>query len=214
MNRREALRRVAILTGAAISMPLAGAILQGCESGANTGVAEGLKYMTQVQYDVFNELAGRIIPKTETPGAKEAGVTDFVDTMLAEFYSEKESKEYVGMIDEFEKTCKAENGQSFTKMTDEERDIYLEKVEAAAHQERDLRFEKQQTQGSKTLVTEAEEQPKPIFWFTAKQAILSAFFISEVGKTQVQQHITNPGPFQGCVPLADAGEGRAWASDW
>jgi gluconate 2-dehydrogenase gamma chain len=196
MNRREALRRVALLTGAAISLPLASAILQGCESGADT-VTDGLKYMTQTQYDVFNEIAGRIMPKTETPGAKEAGVTDFVDTMLAEFYSDEESKAYVAMVDDFEKTCTTENGKSFVALTDEEKDAYLTKVEAAAYK-----------------AVEAGKDSDDIFWFNAKQSILSAFFMSEVGKTKVQQHLAMPGPFKGCVPLAEAGEGRVWASDW
>jgi hypothetical protein len=195
MNRREALRRVALLTGAAISLPLASAILQGCESGTTT--VEGLKYLSQTQYNTLNEIAGRIMPKTDTPGAKEAGVTDFIDTMLAEFYSEEEAKAYVAMIDDFAKTCETENGTSFIKMTDEERDIYLTKVEDAAYK-----------------AAEAGTNKEEIFWFSAKQGILSAFFISEVGKTQVLQHVAAPGPFKGCVPLAEAGEARTWASDW
>ncbi len=195
MNRREALRRVALLTGAAVSMPLASAILQGCESGAATN--EGLKYMTQNQYDVLNEIAGRILPKTDTPGAKEAGVADFIDTMLAEYYSEEESTAYVAMIDEFEQTCSTETGSSFAELTDEEKDEYLTKIEAAAYE-----------------TSEAGTDTEEIFWFNAKQGILSAFFTSEIGKTKVHQHVQMPGPYQGCVPLAEAGEGRVWAEDF
>lgn len=197
MNRREALRRVALLTGAAVSMPLAAALLQGCESGASTA-AEGLKYMTQLQFDVLNELAERIMPKTDTPGAKDAGVANFIDTMLAEYYTEEEAKGFITGLDAFEEDCKAANGKSFTEMSDEDRDAHLTKVEDAAHK----------------IKEKATEDDKEIFWFTAKQGILAAFFISEVGATKVLQHKAIPGPFKGCVPLAEAGEGKTWASDW
>jgi gluconate 2-dehydrogenase gamma chain len=192
MNRREALRRVALLTGAAVSMPLATAILQGCQSEPSR---EGLKYLSAKQYDVFNELAERIIPKTDTPGAKDVGVTDFIDTMLAEFYPEAEAKKYVKMIDEFEAACEKANGKSFLDMKDDERDTYLKKVEAEAHK-----------------ALEGGKNGDELFWFTAKQGVLSAFFITEAGARQVLQYKDIPGPFQGCVPLKDAGEGRTWAS--
>jgi hypothetical protein len=196
MNRREALRRVALLTGAAISAPLAAAILQGCESGTPS-IGEGLKYMTQYQFDIFDEIAERIMPKTDTPGAKDAGVTNFIDAMLGEFYSAEESKKYVEAIDAFEETCQSANGKSFIEMTDEERDIYLTEVENQAYEDR-----------------KKAESAEGIFWFTAKQATLSAFFLSEAGATEVLQHVAVPGVFQGCVPLAEAGDGRTWVSDF
>jgi hypothetical protein len=196
MDRREALRQVALLTGAAISMPFAAAILQGCESGAGSAVSGGLKYMTQKQFDVFNEVAERIMPKTDTPGAKDAGVTNFIDTMLSEFYPAAESKKYAAAIDDFDKSCEAANGKSFTEMTDDARDAYLKTVEDKAY--------KDAASGKDT---------KDIFWFAAKQGTLMAFFFSKPGTTQVLQHVAVPGSYQGCVPLSEAGRGVTWASE-
>ena len=90
MDRRDALKRVALLTGAAISAPFASAFLQSCETGTGTG--EGLKFFSQHQFDVFNELAERIMPKTETPGAKDAKVANLIDGIVADYYSEKDAK--------------------------------------------------------------------------------------------------------------------------
>jgi hypothetical protein len=196
MDRREALRQVALLTGAAISMPFAAAILQGCESGAGSAVGEGLKYMTQKQFDVFNEVAERIMPKTDTPGAKDAGVTNFIDRMLGEYYPAEDSKKYTTAIDDFDKTCETANGKSFTAMTDEERDAYLKTVENQAYKD-----------------AEGGKDTKDIFWFAAKQGTLMAFFLSEPGATKVLQHVAVPGVYQGCVPLNEAGRGVTWATD-
>ncbi|NJN78154.1 MAG: gluconate 2-dehydrogenase subunit 3 family protein [Saprospiraceae bacterium] len=158
MNRREALRRVALLTGAAVSMPLAAAILQGCESETGSETGEGLKYLTQKQFDVLNEFAERIIPKTDTPGAKDAGVANFIDKMLGEFYPAEDSKKFANGIDVFEADCEKTNGKSFTEMADNDRDAYLTTIEDKAFKDRDA--------GTAT---------NDIFWFTAKQGVLSAF---------------------------------------
>ena len=86
MDRRDALRRVALLTGAAISAPFATAFLQSCETEASS-VSEGLQFFTPQQFDVFNELAERIMPKTDTPGAKDAKVANLIDEIIAKYYS-------------------------------------------------------------------------------------------------------------------------------
>lgn len=195
MDRRDALKRVALLTGAAISAPFATAFLQSCET--ETGTSEGLRFFTQHQFDVFNELAERIMPKTDTPGAKDAKVANLLDGIVADYYSDKDAKGFAAQIDGFDADCKAENGKSFTEMNDEERDSYLKIVEDKAHKAR-----------------ENGTNSSEIFWFNAKNSVLSVFFMTEAGMTQVLQHKAIPGPFQGCVPLSEAGEGRSWANDW
>lgn len=196
MDRRDALRRVALLTGAAISAPFAAAFLQSCESGANS-VGEGLKFFTQNQFDVLNEFAERIMPKTDTPGAKEAQVVNLIDEIIADYYSDADAKGFAAQVDAFDTDCKKANEKSFTEMSDEERDAYLTTVEDAAYK-------------AKVNGTDSSE----IFWFNAKQGVLSTFFSTEAGMTQVLQHKAIPGPYQGCIPLEEAGEGRTWASEW
>lgn len=197
MDRRDALRRVALLTGAAISAPFAAAFLQSCESEAGSVEGSDLHFLKQQQFDILNELAERIIPKTDTPGAKEAGVVKRLDLILALYYTEKEAKEFVTQLDAFEADCKKVHNKSFIEISDEERDTYLTTVEDAAYKAK-----------------ESGKESKEIFWFNIKQGVLTTFFMTEAGMTQVLQHKAIPGPFQGCVPMAEAGEGKTWASEW
>jgi hypothetical protein len=46
----------------------------------------------------------------------------------------------------------------------------------------------------------------------AKELTLLGFFTSEPGATQVLQYIAVPGSYKGCVPLAEAGNGKTWAT--
>ena len=54
--------------------------------------------------------------------------------------------------------------------------------------------------------------PRP-FMLMVKELTLLGYFTSEVGATQVLQYNPLPGPYRGCVPLAQAGNGRLWAEE-
>jgi hypothetical protein len=195
MDRREALKRVALLTGVAIASPLATAILQGCETPA-AGVGEGLKYLSQKEFDLLSEIAERIIPKTDTPGAKDANVAGFIDTMLAEFYKEDDAKKYKEQLNAFDADCKKATGKSFVELNDKERDAHLKTVEDAAH---------------KAVEANKGEGGGDIFWFNVKQGTISAFLVSEAGCTKFRKYIDVPGKYDGCMPLAEATGGLIWA---
>ena len=81
MNRREALSRVAIIMGGTVLG--AEAFLSGCTT-AKTGLvfsAEDIAFL--------NEVGEVIIPATNTPGAKEAKVGEFMSVMVRDCYDEK-----------------------------------------------------------------------------------------------------------------------------
>ena len=46
-----------------------------------------------------------------------------------------------------------------------------------------------------------------------KELTLLGFFTSQVGVTQVLQYVAVPGGFQACIPIAQAGNGKTWATE-
>ena len=44
-----------------------------------------------------------------------------------------------------------------------------------------------------------------------KELTLLGFFTSEPGATQVLQYEPVPGAYHGCIPIAEAGNGKQWA---
>src|SRR6186713_3121770 len=81
MNRREAVRNVALLLGTALSASTLSA-LEGC----NPKGPENYALKAPETRSLLAEIAETIIPKTDTPGAKEAKVEDFIVTMLNDCY--------------------------------------------------------------------------------------------------------------------------------
>ena len=72
IDRREALKRTAMLMGGALSSSAIAGVLQGCTAQPELNWQP--KFLTEDQGRLVAEVAERIIPKTDTPGAKDAGV--------------------------------------------------------------------------------------------------------------------------------------------
>jgi|JI9StandDraft_2_1071091.scaffolds.fasta_scaffold262430_1 gluconate 2-dehydrogenase gamma chain len=193
MDRREALRKTALLMGAAVSATALAGIMQGCK--ATPELTYVPSFFTEEQARIVSELAQTIIPKTDTPGAKEAGVPGFIDQILKECYKKEDQDKFITGLTEFEAAAKAAHGDSF---------IYLDA-------EKQLAFVKAQNEAAVTAVKADPSLPRP-FILTAKELTLLGFFTSEPGATQVLQYEAVPGSYKGCIPLSEAGNGKTWAS--
>lgn len=80
MDRRDFVKRLSAGMGAALTPGMLAAMLSGC--GARTETS-GL--LTPGELQVIESLAEAIIPTTDTPGAIDAGVPQYIEMMLAEF---------------------------------------------------------------------------------------------------------------------------------
>jgi gluconate 2-dehydrogenase gamma chain len=181
MNRREVIKRTAILMGGAVSAPAIMGILKGCT--AQPGVDWTPKYFSQDQAFAITELAEIIIPKTDTPGAKEAGVPAFIEQMVFQAYSQENREQFLSDLDQFS------NSSGFNKLSADKRKAFV----FAEHEK---------------AISE-KTQPRP-FILTMKELTMLGFFTSKPGATEVLQYEAVPGSYNGCLPLSDVG--RTWAT--
>src|SRR5437660_8657279 len=84
MDRREALR----VLGAATAAPLISRDLYALSKDARARwrARPGFRVLDAQQQLLVQTLTEMIIPATDTPGAKGAGVDQFIDVMLADWY--------------------------------------------------------------------------------------------------------------------------------
>jgi hypothetical protein len=193
IDRREALRKTALLMGAAVSASALTGILQGCK--ATPELTYVPQFFTEDQARLVAEVAEIIIPKTDTPGAKDAGVPGFMDIMLKDCYKKEDQERFIAGLTAFEEEAKKAYGDSFIYCKPEQQVELVTKSHSAA-------------------LTEAKEnkEAKRPFILMAKELTLLGFFTSEPGATQVLQYVAVPGSYKGCIPLAEAGNGKTWAS--
>jgi len=200
MNRREAIHRTALALGYAISAPALAGVLNGCKAAPELNYTP--VFFSENQAQTVAELAEIIIPKTDTPGAKDAGVPGFIDSMLKEVYSKEDQDKFLKGLSDFEAEAQKEYGDDFSRCKSEEQVALFKRHHDAA-------IATLGTGGSTGWWNTGGGTDKP-FVLKVKELTLLGFFTSEAGATQVLQYNQVPGPFQGCVPLAEVG--KAWAT--
>ena len=88
MDRRELLKMIALATGGAV---IGGEFfLAGCK---NKEAGSGMAFSSE-DIAFLDEVAETILPKTQTPGAKEAEVGKFMTVMVNDCYEEKDQKKF------------------------------------------------------------------------------------------------------------------------
>ena len=128
MNRREALSRVAIIMGGTVLG--AEAFLSGCKT-ASTGIS-----FSAADISFLDEVAETILPATNTPGAKEAKVGEFMKVMVTDCYEAKDQTIFMDGMKKLDEASTKANGKSFMDSDAKQRHdllVTLDK-EAKAHQ--------------------------------------------------------------------------------
>ena len=194
MDRREALKRTAWIMGGVVSAPAIMGVLKGC--AAKPTIDWKPVFLSEDQGILVTEVAEIIIPKTDTPGAKDTGVPAFIDLMLKDVYSKEDQDRYLAGLKAFDEAAKKEYGDAFIDLNDEQRTAFVKKVHDEAVQ-------------AEKAATPAPKRP---FILMTKELTMLGFFTSEPGATQVLQYIAVPGSYKGCIPLSEAGNGKTWAT--
>ena len=189
MNRREALKRIAMLSGGALSLSTVTAVMSGCSSGPEGYTPQTL---TTHQDELVTTISELIIPETDTPGAKAARVNQFVDKMLTDWNYEEEREHFLSGLDQVDESSQQLHGSGFLDLSREQQISVLEQKEQ-----------------------EAKDNPLPNtnlkpFFDQMKEYTLVGYYTSEIGATEelVWNHVA--GRYDGCFPYNDVG--RAWSS--
>jgi len=219
MNRREAIQRVALLMGGAISAPAMLGVLKGYAKEPSADWKPSV--FDKDELAVVSRIADIIVPRTDTPGALDVGVPAFIDTMLNEVYSKESRDRYLKELHDFDAAAKKAHGKSFLKLDAQQQKALVQKFQdAAIADELASKAEKQkkllqEVRGTAMLQqrTKAAAWGHPrTFIMTTKELTLLGFFTSRVGATQVLQYVAIPGAYHGCLPVNQAGNGKRWAT--
>jgi gluconate 2-dehydrogenase gamma chain len=97
MDRRTAISRIGMMLGGTLSASTLSALVAGCAAPASDDFTP--QYLTAFQLDRLGRIVDLIIPETDTPGARAAGVHRFIDTLLAEYLPRVEARNFLEMFD-------------------------------------------------------------------------------------------------------------------
>lgn len=188
MDRREALKQTAFLLGGAITASTWAAVVTGCQRPGNI-----TSFTEEDTLNLLSEVAETILPKTDTPGAKEAGVGPFIAMMLQECYEEEDQKLVLDGLTKLNKRCNDEFGDSFAATTAENRTALLTTID----KER-IAYNK-----------EKKGEDPPHYFTLIKELTVTGYFTSEPGATKALRYVPVPGRYDGCIPYNEGD--KAWA---
>jgi len=177
MNRRDALKSVMVMMGG--TMIGATAIMTGCTPESQI---KGLEFDPD-DIAFLDELGDTIIPETDTPGAKAAGIGAFMVMMVKDTYDGDSQKSFVGGVNKIRKDFKSEKGKDFVGAPAEERLAYLN--------------------GMYDTYKSSDKKDNQVINMLRDLTVLG-YFSSEIGATQALNYIEVPGRFDPCIPWSDS----------
>ncbi|MEX2567970.1 MAG: gluconate 2-dehydrogenase subunit 3 family protein [Cyclobacteriaceae bacterium] len=183
LNRREALKSMVLMMGG--TMVGANVILTGC---APEDKIEGLDF-SEDDIAYLDEIGEAIIPTTDTPGAKAAGIGGFMVMMVKDTYNKEQQENFVNGLNSLKVAFKEENGTGFMDASVDERTAYLNKLNKA--------------------MMDPSNENKPEYIGMLKDLTILGYFTSEIGATQALRYIETPGRYDPCMEYKKGD--KAWA---
>ena len=191
MERRELLKMIAAATGAAmIGLP--------AFTRAQAPVAGAANAFSEADVALLDEVADTILPRTSTPGAKDAGAGAFMARYVADCYTPQNQAIFRDGLADLDRR----GGQRFLALSPDARSALLRTLDAEARAR---------------LATTAKEggvDPGPLapHYFTMlKQLAIFSFFTSHPGATEALRYVPVPGRYDG--DLAYTPGTPAWATE-
>jgi hypothetical protein len=190
MNRRDYLKGVFILGGLGI---VAKPTINWFEINKHVDARQ-----IADKRSIIAELAEIIIPRTDTPGAKDAGVADYVINVMNNCAGDKEKNKFLSGIHEIENYATDKFGKDFLKCS------LKEKSHALKYMAEHARY------SISILNTINDKYLGTPFYPEFKRLVVEGYCLSKPGATQALAYDYIPGSYKACIPLKP--HQKSWAT--
>jgi Gluconate 2-dehydrogenase subunit 3 len=144
-----------------------------------------------------------ILPATDTPGAIEAAVPQFIELMVADWYTDTERRVFFEGLDALEAFCAKSFSRGFASCAAHQQTLALQDAERLAT---DYAAARRAT--GATTNSEATDETAPLF-AKIKALTVLGYYTSEVGVTQELSYQPVPGRYEGNYLFSKVG--KQWA---
>ena len=189
IDRRGALKKVTLMMGGAAMTPALLSVLQSCQQ-AKEQLDWVPEFLDENQARMIMEVSEQIIPKTDTPGAQEAGVHIFIDAFIKHCVPAKFQNIIPDGLLGLENKSQSQFQKGFLDISKEEQVSILSEAAEADY-------------------SQADDKENPTFFRSLKQLTLLGYFSSQKGATEALALLEIPGNYEPCLPLEEGQ--KAWA---
>jgi hypothetical protein len=174
LHRRALLERAIVLVGGAAALSLGACSNEG-------GPFFSAKQMADI--DIITDI---MIPETDTPGARGAGVPAFLESMMVNWASKETREKHARVLKAINDRARADHGSPIARLEPAQQ-LEVVRVFDADH-------------------IHDEDGEYRAF----KELVLLGYYTSEIGATQELRYELVPGVWRADVPFSEIG--RAWAA--
>lgn len=104
MNRREAIARTIGFLGIAVSASTFSGLLAADRSSLGVGLEWTPVHLSKSQANIVSVASEIVLPRSDTPGAQDVGVPQFIDFMFGKFMSVEQRQRFVEGLALFERS--------------------------------------------------------------------------------------------------------------
>ena len=188
MQRREVLRLLA--TGTALQLAPSKWLVFSREARSLLAETRSLRTLNPHQDATLKALADMIIPRTDTPAASDAGVSEFIDLILTEWYDAPERAHFLEGLATLDSQSRTLFQKNFIDCSTEHKGKLLTELGAKMLEGAVL--------GSRRRSVQRPAPPKTNFYADFRRLALTAYYTSEAGATQALHYEVIPEQYQGC----------------
>lgn len=167
--------------------------------------------LTPAQARALDAAAELIMPATDTPGARQAGVAAHVDQWIGDYCPPVQAQAIRAGLDRMDADAKALHAADFASLAPDQQAALLGRYEAEAKAPQAPqpigRGDTETGLSNRTAAVQAA--PARAFFPALKELVTVGYFTSQLGATKAVRYDAVPGTYHGCVPLSQIG--RAWA---
>ena len=171
MQRRSAIKNLALTIGGTIVLP----------SWANAWNKESFQnspfYISPSQENLLAEIVETIIPKTDTPGAKELNIHQFTTKMVSDCYDKKSQETFTKGFDLVDVAAKKDFSKPFVECEAKQKLAILSKM------------------------SNSENNDEKSFVRLVKNLTIQGYLSSEYVMTNLRVYEFAPARYHGCVPV-------------
>lgn len=196
MDRRVFIQRISVGLGIALSPGAVAAILSGCRPQPGAAPA----FLSEDAFALVRGLADAIIPETDTPGAAQAGVPEYIDMILAEFSGDEERVRVRTQLRELGAALRSMDARTLDDLPAERRLAVMSALDEQAFGD----------SGGDAAVDAPFDLPggDPPLLRTIKAWTVAGYYTSEVGALE-ELHQPPFGLYRGDIPFEEVG--KTWA---
>jgi len=196
MDRREALRILATSAALPLTTPRLFAVLRDARALLGTPSVQGTLHPHQSE--TVAAIAETIIPRTETPGAADVGVTAFIDLILTEWYTDQERSLFLDGVADVDARSQRLFAKDFVECTPDQRaDILTALGTKMMNDAAAIKTE---------AGTDSGPEPAQNFYSMIRGLILTGYYTSEAGATEELHYQIIPDRYDACADLQAAKE--------